>query len=91
MNQTFASGISFLAATIAVFGVLYLVDLSFGSRPSANRSPVQEIKGSVGPVSPIEREQGGAGARTEGTSAATSAGTAPPSKTGKKDKPTGSR
>jgi hypothetical protein len=91
MNQTFASGISFLAATIAVFGVLYLVDLSFGSGPTANRIPVQEIKGSVGAVSPVERGQSEAGTRPQGRSAAAIAGTAPPLKAGKKDQPAGSR
>jgi hypothetical protein len=91
MNQTFTSGISFFAATIAVFGVLYLVDLSFGSKPSANPHQVQEIKGSVGAISPVEREQSAAGARPAGASAATGAHTAPPLKAGKKDQSTGSR
>ena len=54
MNQTFAIGISFLAATLAVFGALYLVDQSFHVKASKSQYPMQEIKGSVGPVSPIE-------------------------------------
>ena len=57
MNQTFAIGISFLAATLAVFGALYLVDQSFNVKLSRNPYPMQEIKGSVGKISPIEKPE----------------------------------
>ena len=55
MNQRFAIGISFLAATVVVFGALYLVDQSFNIKASKGQYPMQEIKGSVGAVSPIEK------------------------------------
>ena len=76
MNQTFTSGMAFLAATIAVFGLLSVVDQSFGSKPSAGRYPVHEIKGGVGAVTPVGQEHAGAG---------------DPLKADKKDKPAGSR
>ena len=57
MNQSFASGISFLAATLAVFGLLYLVDQSFNGKWSKSQYPIQEIKGSVGAVSAIEKPE----------------------------------
>ena len=57
MNQTFAIGISFLAATLAVFGALYLVDQSFNVKASKSQYPMREIKGSVGAVSPIEKPE----------------------------------
>ena len=49
MSKTFRSTVAFAAATIAVFGVVYLID-GAGLKPLNKPKPVQEIKGSVGPV-----------------------------------------
>jgi hypothetical protein len=89
MNQTFTSGIAFLAVTVAVFGVLYVVDLSFGSKPSTGAYPVREIKGSVGAVSPVGQSE--SGTRPERAAAVTNRKPGSPLKIDKKEKSNGSQ
>lgn len=50
MSKTLHAATSFAVATVLVFGVIYLTDGLDGAKPPDKPPPMQEIKGSVGPV-----------------------------------------
>ena len=58
MKQGFRFGIALLVAIMVVFGGIYLLDTHMGWRPFAGSTPMSEIKGSVGVVSPVENGGG---------------------------------